>query len=291
MPSFPGGQNTRITENRSIHGCTRPRGLFGWHVQKYPREAFLGSSLTVQESPPPVELTPDLPLEVATRIYAKGGRVHIPAAFRQPVANAIFQRLFSNTPWRLVYNESSEHKEIPLADFQRMGERAYLDLLDVTARRGSTSFQYVYRSYPIFDHFSLDRATGDPYLMQVVEFLNSRVFLGMMRQLIGDESIEIVDANATLYEAGHFLTRHDDDIKGKNRVAAYVINLTPVWSADWGGILNFHAGDGHVTEGYIPTFNALNVFKVPQMHAVSYVTPLAGAGRYSIAGWFRRASR
>ena len=125
--------------------------------------------------------------------------------------------------------------------------------------------------------------------MQLIEFLNSSAFIGSDRRLTGDSSIALVDANATLYEPGHFLTRHDDAVDGKNRVAAYVLNLTPVWSADWGGILNFHAGDGHVIEGYVPTFNALNVFRVPQMHGVSYVTPFAVAGRFSVSGWFRRA--
>jgi hypothetical protein len=45
--------------------------------------------------------------------------------------------------------------------------------------------------------------------------------------------------------------------------------------------------DGHVSEGYTPAYNALNLFRVPQRHAVSYVAPFAGAPRLAITGWIR----
>ena len=66
-----------------------------------------------------------------------------------------------------------------------------------------------------------------------------------------------------------------------------MLNFTPTWRADWGGILNFIDADGHISEGYTPAFNALNIFKVPQNHAVSMVTPFAREGRYSITGWLK----
>lgn len=43
--------------------------------------------------------------------------------------------------------------------------------------------------------------------------------------------------------------------------------------------------DGHVAEGYVPAFNALNIFSVPQTHAVSMVTRFAQFPRLSVTGW------
>lgn len=43
--------------------------------------------------------------------------------------------------------------------------------------------------------------------------------------------------------------------------------------------------DGHVAEGYVPAFNALNIFSVPQTHTVSMVTQLARMPRMSVTGW------
>jgi Rps23 Pro-64 3,4-dihydroxylase Tpa1-like proline 4-hydroxylase len=105
----------------------------------------------------------------------------------------------------------------------------------------------------------------------------------------GDERIAYVDAQATRYRPGHFLTEHTDDVAGKQRLYAYVLNLTPAWRIDWGGLLLFHAPDGHVAEAYCPRFNALNVFAVPQAHSVSVVAPFAPAHRLSVTGWLRAA--
>src|SRR5690606_24819670 len=101
------------------------------------------------------------------------------------------------------------------------------------------------------------------------------------------EDIAFADSQATRFSAGHFLTTHDDDVAGKQRRAAYVLNLTPHWRTDWGGVLQFIDADGHVTAGLAPKFNALNLFRVPQQHAVSFVTPSAPSSRYSITGWLR----
>nr|WP_240902836.1 2OG-Fe(II) oxygenase family protein [Caulobacter sp. SLTY] len=92
---------------------------------------------------------------------------------------------------------------------------------------------------------------------------------------------------ATRYLPGHFLTAHDDAAPGKHRLYAYVLNLTARWRADWGGILMFLDEEDHVAEGYTPSFNALNIFRVPQRHAVSMVAPYAGEPRLSITGWIR----
>ena len=68
-----------------------------------------------------------------------------------------------------------------------------------------------------------------------------------------------------------------------------MLNLTPDWRTDWGGLLAFIDEDGHVAEAYRPSYNALNIFRVPQRHAVSFVAPFAGAPRLSITGWIRDA--
>ena len=49
----------------------------------------------------------------------------------------------------------------------------------------------------------------------------------------------------------------------------------------------FHDADGHVSEAYAPTFNALNIFRVPQLHSVTQVASFAGGPRLSVTGWIR----
>ena len=68
-----------------------------------------------------------------------------------------------------------------------------------------------------------------------------------------------------------------------------MLNLTPGWRIEWGGLLLFHDEDGHVAEGYAPKFNSLNIFRVPQWHSVSQVASYVDQPRLAITGWIRSA--
>ena len=68
-----------------------------------------------------------------------------------------------------------------------------------------------------------------------------------------------------------------------------MLNLTPRWNAEWGGLLCFLDDEGRVTQTYTPTWNAMNLLKVPQPHFVSFVAPYASAARCSVTGWMRAA--
>jgi SM-20-related protein len=100
--------------------------------------------------------------------------------------------------------------------------------------------------------------------------------------------IDYADGQGTRYLPGHFLNGHDDAVDGKNRLAAYVLGLTPVWRTEWGGLLLIHEGDGDVERGLMPRFNAIILFAVPRWHSVSPVSDFAGASRYSVTGCLRR---
>ena len=112
----------------------------------------------------------------------------------------------------------------------------------------------------------------------------------LLRAVTGDERIDFADAQASRYRPRHLLTAHNDLSAGKNRLYAYVLNLTREWRADWGGVLMFQGDDGHVEHGWTPAFNALNLFTVPTRHAVSQVAVHAPRDRLSIVGWLRSNS-
>ncbi|MBD8524978.1 2OG-Fe(II) oxygenase [Pseudoxanthomonas sp. CAU 1598] len=111
-----------------------------------------------------------------------------------------------------------------------------------------------------------------------------------MRELTGFTDIRKVDAQATRYLPGHFLTAHDDDGSptGQIRRVAYVLSLSERWHPDWGGLLNFYDGDsGQIQDTFVPAYNTLSLFTTPQYHAVSTVAPYAPLPRLSITGWLR----
>lgn len=217
------------------------------------------------------------------RVFAASGRLHVPDALDQASALALHAALSQTPDFALVVNAGDEVYDVRPGD---RGPEVDMRLAELAASGGRGGFQFIFESIRLSE-------AGEPYggepavLGDLTRFLNGEAFLAFARNVTGDSTIAYCDAQATRYRPGHFLTAHDDKVEAKKRRAAFVLNLTPAWKADWGGLLNFIDADGHIAEGYTPAWNALNLFRVPQLHHVSYVNPLAGADRLSITGWLR----
>ena len=216
--------------------------------------------------------------------YRREGRVHIPGILTAESAQRVHDCLMRETQFSLVTRDGDGYIRLtPDAVLTPEQEaRAQYNAYD----RARNGFNYFYDNHPL----SLGgEPYSDPshYLAAITAFLNGATFLDFARRITGSSEIRLVEAQATRYRKGHFLTIHDDARDEHGRIAAYVLNMTPRWRADWGGALLFQDRPGHIAEGYLPAFNALNIFSVPQLHLVSMVSPFAGADRYSITGWFR----
>jgi SM-20-related protein len=225
------------------------------------------------------ELNPALDRAGLTEEFRRKGRVHIASVLTAKSAERLHRCLAKETQWSVTFNQGADFLDVAYATLE---ERSKLALSAM--RRASNDFQYV------FDNHRLSRS-GEPYpdpahhLARIVEFLNSPPVLGFVRGVTGLSAIAWADAQATLYRPGDFLTLHDDRIGGPKRLAAYVLSMTPDWRAEWGGVLQFLDERGHIDEGYVPAFNALNLFRVPVLHSVSQVA-IFGGMRYSVTGWF-----
>lgn len=237
---------------------------------------------------PPADFVPGLDPAQLAEVYGRSGRIHISGFLTRESATAAYQSLHEQVPWQLHFNDAGRVYDLAQAQVQSLPQATQVLLHERITANAAASFQFLFDNFPLSDAHAQGQRR-ELYAMRVFEFLNSPRFLDFARRLTGEPRIQLADAQATLYRPGHFLTTHDDAIQGPRRLAAYVLNLTPRWCADWGGVLNFLDRDGHVAEGYTPVFNALNVFKVPQPHAVSYVAPSAIGGRYSISGWLRES--
>jgi SM-20-related protein len=211
------------------------------------------------------------------------GRVQIPEFLQPDAAEALRDCLARDVPWSLA--ERSDSAPRTHGREHALDDAAYGELLEAAYRNARTSFQFVYDSYML----GRARKEGwDPHLPVhvMLEFLNSPDFIGFARYLTGDAEINAVNAQATRYRSGHFLTPHNDTHSGEGRRYAYVINLTRGWKAEWGGLLQFLDADGSVIDTWMPRWNALSLFRVPAMHHVSLVSPWAGEHRLAITGWF-----
>nr|WP_314442104.1 2OG-Fe(II) oxygenase family protein [uncultured Sphingomonas sp.] len=235
-----------------------------------------------------LRLSDQLDPERLAASYAAAGRLHVPNFLHPDDAALLHTSLRTRQDWRLVVSQGERSFDLDRAAQAALAPEQRRQLEQAVHAEARYGFQYLYESIRVPDD-EAQRGGGDPLLV-FARFLSSPPVLNFLRRVTGQPAIDFADAQATAYGPSHFLTAHDDEVPGKNRHAAYVFNLTPRWRIDWGGLLLFQGADGHVEQGFTPTFNALNLFAVPQPHSVSMVAPFAANRRYSITGWLRGAA-
>lgn len=233
-----------------------------------------------------IRLNPDLDIAALTAAFATKQRLHIPNVFTTDSAEAVAGVLEAETRWKTTVAAGGDFFEMPLNG--RLAEdptkQAWLD--DAKVDGSSPLTQY------IFDNRRLDLREGHEADYRdaadaTLDFMNGEAFLTLIRTITGDVRVDLVDGQASRYRPGHVLTAHNDVSAGKNRLYGYVLNFTREWQPDWGGNLVFYGSDGHIEHGWVPAFNALNLFVVPTRHAVTQVSSFAAKDRLSIVGWVR----
>ncbi|MFL6755256.1 MAG: 2OG-Fe(II) oxygenase [Sphingomicrobium sp.] len=221
--------------------------------------------------------------------FARDGRIQVRDFLTDQTAEEIHRILSQATPWGLAWQagEESGPQAVEAPALHQSGAAIQREVVQSTygaAAGGSYAFQFA--RYPMVDAYVGKWSEGSPHDL-LIEYINAPDFLDFVREITGIPSLVKADAQATLFAPGQFLGRHIDSHVAEGWIVAYVMNFTKNWKPDWGGYLNFFDDDGDIVAGYRPRFNALNMFKVPRAHAVSFVPPFAPVGRFAITGWFR----
>ena len=211
----------------------------------------------------------------------KRGHVAIPNFLRPEIAEAIAARLAEYSDWMRTFRDIDSSgvdrgvQDVGLSDVELVSNAA--------AAYNKHGFSYLYSSRPICSKIK-EYYTKDDVLRSAANILRGEEFLRLVNGVLGQSVVSSASVMATRYERGDFLTQHRDTGDGFRRLA-FVVSLTDGWHADWGGELAMRNPDGTTVHSYRPTFNTVCLFKVPQDHAVSCVTPLAMHPRFSLTGW------
>lgn len=224
--------------------------------------------------------------ELADR-FARAGIVRIPGVLADDDAATLYNELRERSDWVQVIN-SGEDKLFELSRQVReeLSQQKRADLDDAVYAGARSGFQYRYETIRVPDSKTARESSPDP-LCTLAQSLSAGPSLDALRRITGAPEINYADAQGTAYSPGDFLTGHDDSFIGKNRRAAYVLSLTPVWKVEWGGLLVMHGEGDEPARAFMPGMNLLTLFRVGQMHSVSEVTRAAAYRRYSVTGWLR----
>lgn len=219
--------------------------------------------------------------------YRTDGIVRIPGFLAAERASELHRQLRERSDWIQLFNSGDKLFELDRAARSLLDDARQAALDQAIYAGASKGFQYRYETIRVPDEEAVRRQSSDP-LAKLALDLSSGDIRDLFRDITGEPEIRFADAQATAYSPGDFLTGHDDHFVGKNRRAAYVLGLTPVWRIEWGGLLVIHAVDEiGAALAYPPMMNVLTLFRVPLMHSVSEVSRAATYRRYSVTGWLR----
>lgn len=225
----------------------------------------------------------DLDIEHWCRVLAERSRVQIPDFLQPAAAEMLARELAEQVPWQLAERSDGESHTTPRGAYPDDAE--YARLLQRGYARAVDSYQFAYDSYMLV---RAAKEGWDPGLLVhgVLNFLNTPQFIEFARVLGSDPTITHAAAQCTRYRPGQYLMPHEDLEVNEGRRYAFVINLSRDWRPDWGGQLQFLAADNGVIETFLPRWNSLSLFRVPQRHQVTLVSPWAAQPRHAITGWW-----
>jgi Rps23 Pro-64 3,4-dihydroxylase Tpa1-like proline 4-hydroxylase len=231
--------------------------------------------------------SPSIDLDAAARELASERRLQVQDFLTDDSAHSLHAAIASHSPWFVSFNEGPENYEVLQADLDRIPASQRARFLQQVEERAGRQYQYLFLQYYVTE--MIRRGEGGEYPLNALQTLmNTPETLEIFRRLSGEPDVREVDVMVSRYDRGHFLMQHDDSHASRDRVAAYVLNLTPEWRADWGGHLAFFDEIGNIEKALVPRFNTLNMFLVPQHHSVQMVAPFAPKSRMSITGWLHR---
>ncbi len=213
-------------------------------------------------------------------------RCQVQKVLPKELAVSVHGTLAHRTPWNYTYFDGTQAQTMPLQTYADLSDEARQSITRQVMQTAQNGFAYSYNSFNFHQRFLAGDFPDHP-LRELDVFLNGDDFLSFARGLTGDREISGSDASASWYGPNHFLNIHNDSGKGYDRRAAFVLNLTPEWRTNWGGELKFFSDrrGSRLECAYFPGFNMINVFAVPQYHAVGVVAPFAGGPRLSVSGW------
>lgn len=200
-------------------------------------------------------------------------------------ADKIYRCLTEEVKWGLSCKLSREDKDGQVfLDANDTSDLTMLEQKKIRNLQKMDDFQYIYNTYMMVTAY-MEKRDPDLYLHKVLEWLNTINTHHYFKQLTQNYKIKKINAQATRYLPGHYLTQHSDIHKGEGRLYAMILGFSKNWNPDWGGLLHVMNSDGKIVETLIPEYNSLSLFKVPKDHFVSMVTPLAKTQRLALTGW------
>lgn len=226
------------------------------------------------------ELNPTLDLAQATQDYAVNKKLRVDGILPDAQAQQFSKYILGSVEYCQAFFLDGQYREASVEKWRQITAEERQETMKIVFSEAAKGVGFWYGRRAINDECSIE-------LQAFLAWLNSEPTLSAIRQITGDNTLKSASAQATRFMPGDFLTRHQDVVAEEQRRIAYVINLSPKWHPDWGGLLQFFELSGKPLEAWSPDFNSLSLFDVRHVHSVTSISNFAPHPRVAISGWFR----
>ena len=223
-------------------------------------------------------LNPALDVAALSGVFAAKGHVRIPNLLIEARAVEVAVDLAQRTKWQVICANRSGTARLDPAEIAAWPAAKQAELSQSLMSAAAEGIGFTYMGVRLDD-------PADP-LAAFHGALRASEIQSLIAAVSGRSDFNDVDAQATRFNPGHYLTRHRDDPEGERLRLAFVWGGTPKWHPDWGGLLQFFTEDGQPTDSWVSGFNTLDLFDVRHIHSVTAVAPFAASPRHVISGWF-----
>lgn len=211
--------------------------------------------------------------------FAINNNLKISNFLNEQFANFLFRYAYNNKNWLLATGiENIKYLKPSTPINEKINNK---QIKNVNEAFGKDNFSYIF-------YRSMNSKNMSYYEFLLRQTMNSPEFINFLNEITGLELVGLNTLFLSKYKSGNFLSPHSDKGNGK---LAFVINITPLWKPQYGGILHFMNEERtEIIQSFVPEFNSFVIFTVPDEvgipHFVSHVAPNVKFSRYAITGWF-----
>lgn len=219
----------------------------------------------------------------ARRDFRDFGHAVVEDIWKAAFAEQVIQNIVRNVSFLQCFYAGNEQKELSEKQLSELPQEERQSLFQQIHAEAGKGLGHYYARWQC-DSQGQQSASGA--LHSALTWLTNEDNLDLVRDISGIKNLNSVGCMVCRFSQGQYISQRVSGEEDQQRKLAFIIDLTPEWKPEWGGLLHLHATDEQPATFFTPSFNQLTLFDAQKPWSLSYVAPYIKYYRYSLVGWF-----
>ncbi|MBE1298866.1 MAG: hypothetical protein GJ680_03005 [Alteromonadaceae bacterium] len=228
-------------------------------------------------------LNPFVDVAAARRDYRDFGWARITDILSNPFAEKVIQNIVKNVEFKNTFMLGEERlgfSDNELANLTGEKRQALFSQINKQASEGKG---FVYGQVPLAADTLSDTHQA---LKTLLQWINEEDTVDMFKDITGLSQMAFAKCQVARFSQGQFLLKNTLKAENKNSQLGFILDLTPDWDTDWGGLLQLHSTNDMPASAFTPQFNSMIIFNASSAYSVTYLAPFIKYYKYCVMGEF-----